>query len=484
MLITFQLSIMTNKDKIGLHSSDDSDNYVKRIIEDLDDDGIVCDVCFSADLGSGDDVIVICEGCDAAAHMSCVSLKKVPKSDWFCHYCTAYMANPMTISDRACALCPRRTGILLRTQESLWAHAMCAHWAPLPTINAQQICMEVVDMQGNSKKRVMEDVPVVRGTTLTRYDGSYCRICSMRNVGTLIRCHCCTKQYHPICGRMAGYNMNLVAQIWSTEDEGAVWRSTCLDHYDIKNLLVRQENETGQKVSAPVFDIDFLSLEQETWRAVYSDRRVTMSLLFRRIRQIDQDIEEMKRQIDNHEHTSTPPLKPEPFLTSEDVPLRPDTIHINIHEIPFIWATRMLHRLVRERAYTVYVLQWIRHDFLLDTLEKLFPSLEKNSSEYLDKYQNFVVSKVKRLTEYYTPGKIRASNFPGDDPWFERKGASFARMVLSYLPSKHQKPSAEALKALFGSDWQNQMTLLENTNIELKQEDEDDSYKPMSSMNK
>lgn len=43
----------------------------------------VCAVC-----GDGGELL-LCDGCDGAAHLSCVGLAAVPRGDWFCAHCCA-----------------------------------------------------------------------------------------------------------------------------------------------------------------------------------------------------------------------------------------------------------------------------------------------------------------------------------------------------------------------------------------------------------
>eukprot|EP00388_Colpodella_angusta_P003521 GDKJ01012397.1.p1 GENE.GDKJ01012397.1~~GDKJ01012397.1.p1 ORF type:complete len:1364 (-),score=363.00 GDKJ01012397.1:59-4150(-) len=215
----------------------EEENYLNNLTEDFGDDGIVCDVCYCADNGAGDDQIVICDGCDAATHLSCSSIPKLPKGDWFCQYCTSFSKNPVLCGDRVCVVCPRRTGILFRTNEGMWCHPMCAHWLPNPTVSDVEV-KEVVLNSNGSTKVVKNRHPTVFGSIITNtaHRERPCSVCQIANIGCLVNCSCCTTVYHPICARIVGMNLNMVAQIWRTEDEGSVFRSSCFEHWKPENI--------------------------------------------------------------------------------------------------------------------------------------------------------------------------------------------------------------------------------------------------------
>ncbi|CDJ45527.1 PHD-finger domain-containing protein, putative, partial [Eimeria tenella] len=124
-----------------------------QLYEDLQDDGIRCDVCANSDTAA-DDAIVLCDGCDVAVHQSCYSIPQVPEGEWFCEFCKTQKAAKVHFKQlqlilqkphktlqqkqaeaaavlqqaesnnidvpclpRACVLCPRRSGALIRTTE-------------------------------------------------------------------------------------------------------------------------------------------------------------------------------------------------------------------------------------------------------------------------------------------------------------------------------------------------------------------------------
>ena len=56
----------------------------EEAVEQEEDDEYVCSVCQStADAES----MLLCDGCDAAAHVTCAGLAGVPEGDWFCNTC-------------------------------------------------------------------------------------------------------------------------------------------------------------------------------------------------------------------------------------------------------------------------------------------------------------------------------------------------------------------------------------------------------------
>ena len=61
-------------------------------------DDTVCQVCHD---GGCEDVLLLCDGCDAGFHTHCVQLRAVPRGAWHCRRCrrTAVLANPATFPD-------------------------------------------------------------------------------------------------------------------------------------------------------------------------------------------------------------------------------------------------------------------------------------------------------------------------------------------------------------------------------------------------
>ena len=57
-------------------------------VEGEEEEEEVCHVCGASDEG---DVLLLCDSCDNACHLSCCTppLTRVPKGDWFCTDCAA-----------------------------------------------------------------------------------------------------------------------------------------------------------------------------------------------------------------------------------------------------------------------------------------------------------------------------------------------------------------------------------------------------------
>ncbi|OEH75103.1 PHD-finger domain-containing protein [Cyclospora cayetanensis] len=200
--------------------------------EDLQDDGVRCDVCANADT-TADDAIVLCDGCDVAVHQSCYLISEVPEGEWYCEYCAAkrraddhmkrlkavQQNKDLTVEQkeaeltalvakaessgtdipclsRRCVLCPRRGGALIRTTEGLWAHVSCGLWIPeCWVVGCRSVC----------------GVPLI---CASRFSVPCC-ICGLRG-GASIQCayEKCVTSFHAACAVMAGFGMNITADCW------------------------------------------------------------------------------------------------------------------------------------------------------------------------------------------------------------------------------------------------------------------------------
>ena len=77
--------------------------------EDIEEDGP--DFCHKCNEGDEGDVLLLCDGCDNACHLSCCHppLKRVPKGDWFCTDCKAAKAEEAA---KAVARGKKRTAVV------------------------------------------------------------------------------------------------------------------------------------------------------------------------------------------------------------------------------------------------------------------------------------------------------------------------------------------------------------------------------------
>ncbi|XP_026193198.1 E3 ubiquitin-protein ligase Jade-2 [Cyclospora cayetanensis] len=217
--------------------------------EDLQDDGVRCDVCANADT-TADDAIVLCDGCDVAVHQSCYLISEVPEGEWYCEYCAAkrraddhmkrlkavQQNKDLTVEQkeaeltalvakaessgtdipclsRRCVLCPRRGGALIRTTEGLWAHVSCGLWIPeCWVVGCRSVC----------------GVPLI---CASRFSVPCC-ICGLRG-GASIQCayEKCVTSFHAACAVMAGFGMNITDQInIQRKNNDVTFHPFCLRH--------------------------------------------------------------------------------------------------------------------------------------------------------------------------------------------------------------------------------------------------------------
>ena len=84
-----------------------------------------CCVC-SDETGTPENPLVHCDGCNVAVHQACYGLIQVPAGSWFCKRCES--------QERAerveCKLCPSKDGAFKKTDNSGWAHVVCALYIP------------------------------------------------------------------------------------------------------------------------------------------------------------------------------------------------------------------------------------------------------------------------------------------------------------------------------------------------------------------
>jgi len=102
------------------------------LVEEEEDDGILCAVCRSTD-GDPSDPIVFCDGCDLMVHAACYGsplAQSIPEGDWFCSLCSDKAAKKGKPARPPCRLCPARGGAMKRTTDGAWAHISCALLVP------------------------------------------------------------------------------------------------------------------------------------------------------------------------------------------------------------------------------------------------------------------------------------------------------------------------------------------------------------------
>jgi hypothetical protein len=108
------------------------------VIEDFEDenDSLPCPICGDDD---NEDVLLLCDGCDAAYHTYCVDLDSVPPGHWFCDSCETQRAlNPYSVlqaerrthhpADRRTRGQLRRRRVRTQVTTSQWARVWQQVW--------------------------------------------------------------------------------------------------------------------------------------------------------------------------------------------------------------------------------------------------------------------------------------------------------------------------------------------------------------------
>ena len=128
------------------------------------EDDTICDVCGDGDSDYGN-MILYCDGCNAAVHQCCYDVMSLPKGDWFCNVCEDILVKQIgvtdvmhvtpknlevsesleddsstyTVLDRLhdlrvkvhCCICGFSKGAMMPTlNEGEYAHVACALWHP------------------------------------------------------------------------------------------------------------------------------------------------------------------------------------------------------------------------------------------------------------------------------------------------------------------------------------------------------------------
>ena len=71
--------------------------YLKAV-EEAEENDTICDVCGDGDSNVGN-VILFCDGCNAAVHQDCYDLTELPKGDWFCNVCEDILVHQLGVRD-------------------------------------------------------------------------------------------------------------------------------------------------------------------------------------------------------------------------------------------------------------------------------------------------------------------------------------------------------------------------------------------------
>jgi hypothetical protein len=141
------------------------------------EDNVPCVICDSSDQ---EDVLLLCDHCDAAYHTHCVGLDGVPEGNWFCMECSANGEYERAILDapRRSQFQPRTTGSQRLLRDSLRSNNWFGPWTAFSNRVHQSVGLDL-DFAD------MDDTPMISYRELTlrrRSIAEQVRLAERRNV--------------------------------------------------------------------------------------------------------------------------------------------------------------------------------------------------------------------------------------------------------------------------------------------------------------
>lgn len=170
-----------------------------------------CAICDDGDC-ENTNAIVFCDGCDLAVHQECYGVPFIPEGQWMCRKCQLAGRGIPT-----CIFCPNTDGAFKQTNNSKWAHLLCAMWIPEVSLGNHTFMEPVMDVDKVPKNRWKLQ----------------CYICNQK-MGACIQCgnKACYQAFHVTCARRAHLYLKMKNNqgALAVLDGGMVLKAFCDKH--------------------------------------------------------------------------------------------------------------------------------------------------------------------------------------------------------------------------------------------------------------